>query len=123
MYDVWYNVLTQKNWPCTSNKMQDPLSEQLSKRNATIATRACDYPPCHESLDTRNTDRLDSISALCKLYAMKICLLKDGTMIDYTPSSNCMQASLLSTRSQTLSHLLSNFDITAFQATQRKAVM
>ncbi len=109
-----YNVLTQKNWTCTSELMQDPLSKQLRKE--CLHSHEClRLPPSSKSLGTKDTDRPDSISALRKLYAAKICLLKDGTMIDYTTSP---------TYRQTLTHQ-SHFSalVTACTAPQRKAVM
>lgn len=113
MYDVWYNVLTQKNWTCTSELMQDPLSKQLRKE--CLHSQEClRLPPSSESLGTKNTDRHDSISALHRLYAAKICLLKDGTMIYCTTSRTYRQT--LTQKSYFTA------PVTACTAAQRKAV-
>lgn len=110
MYNVWYNVSTQKNWPCASNKTQDPLSKQLTRERVTIATSACDNTPfSYESLGTKNTPQCPK--HLCVLYAIRSCMLKEGTMLNYTPLQ------------LTLQHFSANaLFVTAFQAVHRKAV-
>jgi len=112
-----YIVSNKKNWPCTS-EMQDPLSKQLRKRNATIAASACDNPPSLESLGTKNIPFCSRHPRV--LYVLGVTMLRTH----YTTLGFDTQASMLSRHSETLSHYLSNFtaSLIACQDGQAKAV-